>query len=184
MLDRAAALKIAIPFIAARESLQLRAYWDNGAWSIGYGHRGVAEHSVITEDAADELLQADADQFAGFIQPHLPDQNPNQFAALISLSFNIGLGKKGVKDGFLVQKSGEKSTILSLLQANAEIHTIGDAFLAWIYEGGVPLSSLCTRRTLERKLYLTPFTPPGESPLSEAPGSSSDGGLNSEPKGS
>ena len=181
MLDRPTALQIAIPFIAKRETLQLRAYWDNGDWCIGYGHRGAKENGLTTPRGALELLKTDADQFAGYIQPHLPDQNPNQFAALISLSFNIGLGKKGEKDGFLVQKSGEPSTILSLIQnppkpccvgasfaetqksyANAlGAHqiAIGNEFLHWIYEGHLPISGLCTRRTLERKLYLTPYEP-------------------------
>jgi GH24 family phage-related lysozyme (muramidase) len=165
MLDRKAALEIVIPFLRARESLQPSAYWDNGDWSIGYGHRGAKEGDRISDETAEALLLVDADSFAGYIQPHLPDQNPNQFAALISLSFNIGLGQKDVKDGFLIQKTGEKSTILTLLQAGAAPLVIGNEFLHWIYEGHIPISGLCTRRTLERRLYLSPYTSPGVSVL-------------------
>lgn len=170
MLDRATAIKIVIPFLRARESFRSAAYQDGaGVWTIGYGHTaGVKPGMKISFAEGEQLLEQDAEQIAGLIETHMPTWlNPNQFAALISFAFNVGPGKYEEKDGLLTLKNGKPSHLLRYLRApSAELAPtqIGDEFLHWIYIAGEPSSGLCSRRTMERKLFLTPYTPPGVTP--------------------
>lgn len=174
MLDRAAALQIVIPFLREREAFRPVAYQDGAdVWTLGYGHTaGVHEGDRISLEDAEKLLVQDATQIAEFIEDHIPDWlNPNQFAAVISFAFNVGPGKNGVKDGFLILKNGKPSHLLRYLNEHAAWlgpQKIGDEFLHWVYIKGEVSEGLLRRRTLERKLYLTPFTPPGETPASGA----------------
>lgn len=139
------------------------AYPDAGAFSYGYGHRGVPEGSIITEPVAADLLMEDALATAELIKPRLPEWiNPNQFASLISFTYNVGAGRMGYKDGFLVLKDGEPSTLLKEIQASKDpspnqLYEIGNLFLHWIYANGEPHSGLCSRRTKERALFLKPY---------------------------
>ena len=162
MLDLDSAIEIAIPKLKIFESFRSRAYPDqNGVWTIGYGHTaGVKPGMKMSVLVAEKLLVQDTEQIAQLLEPHLPEfLNPNQFAALISLAYNIGPGKAGARDGFLIQKSGEPSTILKKLTEGAPAHEIGDCFLSWIYVGDEASSGLCSRRTRERELFLTPYEP-------------------------
>ena len=61
---------------------------------------------VISEARADELLNKDLEKFEKGIEERVNvPLNENQFSALVSLAYNIGLG------------SFEKSTLLKLLNA-------------------------------------------------------------------
>jgi lysozyme len=172
MLDRAKAIEIVIPFLREREAFRAISYPDSGdTWTLGYGHTaGVHEGDRISLADAEKLLVQDATQIAEFIEDHLPDWlNPNQFAALISFAFNVGPGRNGVKDGFLILKNGKPSHLLRYLQApgsHCAPITIADEFLHWVYVKGEVSEGVLRRRTLERKLFLTPFTSPGETPAS------------------
>lgn len=168
MLDLDEALEIAIPFLKLREGFRASAYQDGGGvWTIGYGHTAdVKPGDKVTQVLAGAMLEQDSEDVAAEIVGSLPDTlNPNQFAALISFTYNVGPGRMGHKDGFLVLKSGQPSTLLRLIReipdpSPDQLKTVGDQFLHWIYVNGEPSSGLCTRRTCERELYMSPYLTP------------------------
>lgn len=153
-------MDIAIEFLKKAEGLRLQAYADQGGrLTIGYGHaQGVNAGDKITEDQANDLLKEDVLETWELISREIPtDLTDNMYAALISFTFNVGPGEKGKKDGFLELKRGGPSTLLKMLfDDTAPDNEIADQFLRWSYVGDVINSGLVTRRTAERKLFLTP----------------------------
>src|SRR5262245_6586870 len=84
-----------VALIKRYEGLSLKAYrCPAGALTIGYGHTGdVEEGDVITEEAAEELLRQDLRVFETGVERFVTVKlNDNQFAALVSFVFNVGLG--------------------------------------------------------------------------------------------
>jgi lysozyme len=77
------------------EGLKLEAYRDvAGVWTIGYGTTaGVYEGQKISEAVADHLLDSDLRKFEegvdDLVEVELTD---NQFGALVSFAYNVGLG--------------------------------------------------------------------------------------------
>lgn len=130
------------------EGFQARAYkCPAGVLTIGFGSTGphVKPGMVITRQQAEELLRKDLARFERGVDALTQDvpTSDNEFSAMISLAFNIGLA------GF------QKSTVLRQhLQGNRL--KAAAAFLLWIKGGGRKLPGLIRRRNAERKLYLTP----------------------------
>lgn len=63
-----------------------------GKWSIGYGHtKGVSRDSQVSLEEAEELLMEDLREAGARVSllVHVP-LNDNQFAALVSFTFNVG----------------------------------------------------------------------------------------------
>jgi lysozyme len=118
-----------------------------GVWTIGYGHTvGVAKGQTITWREALQLLEIDLASVAGFVDAR-GLATDNQFAAMVSLAFNIG------NSGFL------GSTVLRQHKAH-NFASAADAFLLWdkAHVDGrlVEVQGLLNRRHDERALYLTP----------------------------
>lgn len=135
----------AAPFVAQFEGLELKAYrCPAGIWTIGYGHTGpdVHEGMVITKDEALALLGKDLAshvlQASGYIAV---DVTQNQFIALTSFIYNIGVG------------AFRDSTLLKLLN-RGDIQGAADQFLLWNKAGGKVLAGLTRRREAERALFL------------------------------
>lgn len=65
-----------------------------GVPTIGYGHTGdVQMGQSITEQEAEDILQADMQKFAVAVEKAIKvELNDNQFAALVSFAFNCGAG--------------------------------------------------------------------------------------------
>lgn len=86
-------------FIQRVEKCSLERYWDNGAWSIGYGHRmptGKKQYKKITKAHAIKLLESDlkdAERVANSIVKEL-QWAPTQsfFDGLVSVIYNCGAG--------------------------------------------------------------------------------------------
>lgn len=151
------------------ESLALRAYLcPAGVWTIGWGHtRGVREGDKISLEQAEAMLAEDVAEAARIVEQHvMVPLTDNQFAALASFVFNVGPGKKGVKDGFVTLKSGQPSTVLRVLNAGkydmVAVHggkTLqGDdiyfgRLLSWVNAGGRRLKGLVRRRVAEAALW-------------------------------
>lgn len=127
----------------------LTAYRDiSGVWTIGYGHTGgVYKGDIITSAQADMLLVQDVGGTADFVAARTdPTQTTdNQFAAMVSLAYNIGNG------GFL------GSTVLRDHKAQQFSGAAG-AFLLWdkAHVDGelVVVRGLLNRRVAEQGLYL------------------------------
>nr|WP_199065153.1 lysozyme [Chromobacterium sp. ASV5] len=134
-----------IALIQKFEGLRLIAYQDVvGVWTIGYGHTGpdVRAGMIITQTQADQLLQQDLTKFeAGVSRLVNVSLQQNQFDALVSFSYNLGLGNL------------QSSTLLKLLNAGDYVGA-AEQFLRWNMAGGRDLPGLTARRATERALFL------------------------------
>ncbi len=133
--------------IARWEGFRAEAYLcPAGVWTIGYGHTGpdVKPGMVITQQQAVQLLINDLARFNNGVNAlvTLP-LNQNQFDALVSFSYNLGLG------------SLQSSTLLRLLNAG-NFQAAADQFPRWDRAGGKEVAGLLARRNAERALFLTP----------------------------
>lgn len=138
--------------IAGEEGLRLTVYKDSGgAWTIGYGHLVKAGERffpygtvrTITEAEADALFQADTAIAKAAVENSVRVPiNANQRAALTSLAFNIGAGALG------------GSTLVRKLNAG-DLLGAADAFRSWVYDNGVRVPGLVSRRERERAIFLS-----------------------------
>jgi lysozyme len=133
------------------EGCKLQAYQDvAGIWTIGYGHiAGVQQGMVIDQAQATAFLQQDlgtAEQAVTTMTAGAPTGS-NQYAAMVSLCFNIGSG------------NFRSSSVLRLHLAQ-DYANAADAFLLWdkaTVDGQlVVVQGLLNRRQAEKTLYLTP----------------------------
>lgn len=133
-----------LALIKRAEGLRLDAYQDGGGvWTIGYGSTlGVHKGMTITPGEAERRLLEDLERHN--ITPHLDGcaTTPNQFSAMTSLAFNIGL------DRF------NGSTVLKRHRLG-NYSRAADAFLLWKYDNGRVVQGLLNRREAERELYLS-----------------------------
>lgn len=129
------------------EGLRLDAYLcPAGKATIGYGHTGdVKLGQKITEHQADVILDFDLEKFEHGVTSLLGalKLNENQFAALVSFAFNLGINALA------------KSTLLKCVKAS-EHDKAGAEFMKWKYAAGKVLPGLVKRRAAERALYLAP----------------------------
>ena len=135
-----------INLIKKFEGLRLEAYLcPAGVWTIGYGHtKGVKKGQVITQLEADNLLKEDLISFEKGVTSLIKSNiNQNQFSALVSFAFNLGLANL------------KNSTLLKKVNANPNDRTIVDEFIRWIYAGGKQLEGLKRRRQAEAYLYFS-----------------------------
>lgn len=134
---------IAAGIIAEFEGCALKAYLcPAGVPTIGYGHtHGVRLEMETTPEEARAMLLADLHEFAVEIAKIVTViLSPNQMAALISLTFNIGLAAFGA------------STLLKRVNVGDHIGA-REQFGRWIYAGGRVLPGLVRRRKTEAELY-------------------------------
>lgn len=133
------------------EGLKLKAYQDIvGIWTIGYGNityldgSKVKKGDEITREQADLMFKATANKFA-YKVASLIDVclTQNQFNALVSLAYNIGLG------------AFEQSTILKKVNASPNNPSIKDEFLKWKMAGGKVIQGLLNRRIKESEVYFS-----------------------------
>ena len=132
--------------IKSFEGLRLTAYQDSvSVWTIGWGHTGsdVTPYMKITEKEAEDLLMKDLVRFEkgvnDLVKVHI---NQNEFDALVSFSFNLGVGALA------------ESTLLKKLNAGDPKEEVADEFLKWVKAGGITLTGLVRRREAERDLFL------------------------------
>ena len=90
-----------------------------------------------------EILGADLASFErGVLRLCPKDLTQGRFDALVSFSFNVGLGNL------------QRSTI-RMKHNRGEFDAAADAFMAWTKAGGKELPGLVKRRKDERALYLS-----------------------------
>ena len=134
-----------IQLIKYFEGERLTAYQDSvGVWTIGIGHTGkvdgknICRGMKITSQKSEELLKADVEYFEKAVNKINFLLNQNQFDALVSFSFNCGVGS------------------LQTLVKNRSLSEIGEAMLLYNKAGGRVLQGLVNRRKKERELFFTP----------------------------
>jgi len=137
-------IQAGIDLIKQFEGCKLKAYQDIvGVWTVGYGATGadVTEGLEITQEEADKRLLADIEQFergvSRVVKVPLTD---NQLAALVSFTYNLGIG------------SLWRSTLLRLLNAG-EYEQAAEQFPLWNKAGGKEVAGLTRRRLAEQQLF-------------------------------
>ncbi len=132
-----------IEFIKKHEGFRARAYQcPAGVWTIGYGHtRGVKSGDVIDKAQGERFLIQDVQTAEQEVNSHGLIINQNQFDALVSFVFNVGVG------------NFSRSTLLRKLKVNSNDATISYEFSRWKYAGGKVLPGLVKRRKEEAELY-------------------------------
>jgi lysozyme len=142
----------AIDIVKKSEGLRLKPYLcPAGKWTIGYGHTKnvTAETKEITTEIAEHLLAEDLAEFGNGVTKLLEVvTNDNEFGALVSLAYNIGLGNLA------------NSTLLKELNLK-NFDKAADQFLVWNKARNPKtkklevLAGLTKRRALERNLFLS-----------------------------
>ena len=133
----------AILLIKSFEQLRLNSYrCPAGVWTIGYGHTdGVNQGMLITEKTADGFLKQDIRNAEHCINQMGADLTQEQFDALVSFVFNVGVQAFNV------------STLKKKILKNPNDPSIADEFRRWVYAGNKMLPGLVKRREQEIKLY-------------------------------
>lgn len=135
--------------VAEFEGFSGRAYQcPAGVWTIGYGFTaGVQPGDTITREQAEARLDRELAEFgAGVARLLTRPATPNQFGAMASLAFNVGLA------------AFARSSVLRLHNAG-DFEAAARAFHLWNRAGGRVLRGLVRRRAAEAALYLTPEVP-------------------------
>lgn len=141
-----------LDLIRSFEGLYLEAYLcPAGVWTIGYGHTGIVHNDVkkgrVLRDQheAEDLLRGDLEKFADGVHRLLLSRprdeiNDNQFGALVSFAFNLGLGNL------------QKSTLLQRINARDYLGAVPE-FAKWNRANGKVLRGLTRRRLSEAALF-------------------------------
>jgi len=127
------------------EGFRAVAYQDSaGVWTVGYGHTGTAKPGMAVSEAEAEQLLRDDVESAERAVDRLIDAplNENQFAALVSFTFNVGQGAL------------ERSTLRRKLN-NGIYDDVPFELSRWNKAGGEVLRGLQRRRTAEAALWRT-----------------------------
>ena len=146
-----------VELIASFEGLILTPYYateiekQKGISTVGFGATFYKDGTKvqitdkpITKEMAIDLLEIVAGNFANKVATLIKTEvNQNQFNALVSLAYNIGI------NAFKV------STVLRLVNNNTNDANISKAFLMWNKQGGKELKGLTNRRIKESALYFT-----------------------------
>ena len=125
------------------EGLSLEAYEDcAGVPTIGYGHtKNVKLGDRISKYWAKELLKDDVREVAQQVQELNVAQTQGQFDALVSFTFNLGIGRL------------KSSTLLKVIREGGSKSAIKKEFKRWVYAGGKRLRGLELRREWEAKRF-------------------------------
>ena len=142
---------LAIQTIRHHEGVRLKPYQDAiGLWTVGVGHligdgKSLPDdwNHAFTSQEVDEILRKDLGRFEAGVERLCPDGlTQPRFDALVSISFNFGLGT--------LQRSS-----IRMKHNRGDFDGAADAFLLYNKAGGKILKGLVTRRQDGRALYLS-----------------------------
>jgi lysozyme len=138
-----------LQLIQIYEGLRLEAYRDAvGIWTIGYGHTSMAgapdvvPNLRISREEAVAILAMDVEKFARGVQASIttPHLNDNQFSALVSFAYNVGLGNFRSSSVLKAVNSGDFDAVPRRLNL-------------WVKAGGRVLPGLVKRRAAEGTFF-------------------------------
>jgi lysozyme len=140
-----------IDLIKTFEGCRLKAYkCSAGVVTIGYGSTYYPNRSPIkitdklnSVQDAEDLLFVTVEEFENNVSAlfYNVTLTQNQFNALVSFAFNLGVGALA------------KSTLLKKAKLNPNDKTIALEFAKWVNAGGKKLPGLIRRRKAESDLY-------------------------------
>ena len=118
-----------------------------GVWTIGYGHTSqagppkVKAGMVVSEAEARAILATDAAMFAkGVRQALTREVSPEQFSALVSFAFNVGIG------------AFRRSSVLKAVN-DGRFRSVPERLKLWVKADGRRLEGLVRRRAAEAELF-------------------------------
>ncbi len=141
----------AIKMIRHHEGVRVKPYQDAiGLWTVGVGHlvgdgKTLPDewNRTLTMGEVDEILRKDLARFEAGVERLCPTGlTQPRFDALVSISFNFGLGN--------LQRSS-----IRMKHNRGEFEDAADSFLLYNKAGGKIFKGLVNRRNDERALYLS-----------------------------
>jgi lysozyme len=131
------------------EGCKLKAYkCPAGLWTISWGltfypdGTKVKEGDVITQQQAEDYFNAIVDDFAKGVDVLVKSNvTANNFSAIVSFAFNVGMG------------NFRRSTLLRKVNANPKDPSIRAEFMKWVRANDRVMQGLVRRREAEAKLY-------------------------------
>lgn len=167
-----------IAFIVSYEGFTADPIWDYQQYSIGYGNSYETAKKLFGEDCAPiteeqgmELLRyglIDTEAYMNsFYQKNNIRLNQNQYDALMSFTYNVGIGWTTYKN-----EDGTWCKLKTLLLSDPSAWTeeaVKAALGTWVNAGGVQLPGLVTRRAAEAKLFMTPWDDTAAPEVPDAP---------------
>ena len=126
------------------EGFRRDAYRDEaGVLTIGYGHTGkdVREGDRLTTYGAEQLLLIDLQEHEAAVRRLHVARTQGQFDALVSFSFNLGIGRL------------HRSSLLKVIRNGGSHDQIQREFKRWVYAGGKKLHGLERRRAWEARRF-------------------------------
>jgi lysozyme len=132
--------------IKSFEALRLTAYQDQrGIWTCGWGHTGpeVVEGTTCTPQLAEAWFLSDTQSAANGVDASiLTNINQNQFDALVSFTYNVGVGAEA------------HSTLAKFVNAR-DFAGAAAEFPKWDHVDGEPNAGLLRRRLAEQALFVS-----------------------------
>jgi len=124
------------------EGCKLTAYADNGAYSIGYGHRGLPEGTVWVPAQAEAAFVSDLSMVAKMVNALVVvPLTQGQFDALVDFVFNLGAGRL------------QRSTLLRKLNVMKDYDGACAELARWNMAGGGVNAGLAARRKGDQTLW-------------------------------
>ena len=163
-----------IDLIKRFEGFRAEAYkCPAGRWTIGYGHTSsagpprVRPGMRVTRREAEAILRRDVKTFAARVAEAIGPEalallNDNQFGALVSFAYNVGLG------------NFRRSSVLRRVKSE-KLDEVPDRLMLWTKARGKRLKGLVRRRRAEGRLFMTPVAeerppaPPSSGPRPKPP---------------
>ena len=140
----------ALEMLRHHEGVRRKPYQDAiGLWTVGVGHligdgKTLPDdwNKVFTMEEVDEILRKDLARFEAGVERLCPSGlTSGRFDALVSFSFNVGLG--------CLQKSS-----IRMKHNRGDFEGAADGFLLYTKAGGKVFQGLVNRRKDERATYL------------------------------
>jgi lysozyme len=144
--------KKGLELIKKHEGLELKPYLcPAGVPTIGYGatyypngSKVKMNNGAITEQYAEGMLRDMLTRYEKGVERYVQVEiNQNQFDALVSFAYNLGLGAL------------KSSTLLGIINNDSCDTAIKLQFKRWVKAGGKTLTGLVKRRKEESKLYFS-----------------------------
>ena len=156
--------RAALALIRRFEGFRARAYRDAaGVWTIGYGHTSragppqVRPGMRVSHARAEEILRRDVETFARAVARQVRTPlNANQFGALVSFAYNIGIGNL------------RRSSVLRAVN-EGRLEDVPRMLMRWTRAGGKHLRGLKRRRRAEGRLFMSSPAPEEDSQHHRAP---------------
>jgi lysozyme len=117
---------------------------SGGYRTIGYGHKICENEDLkfVSEDDAEKILINDLRRTEqGVVRLVRNDINDSQFAALVSFSFNLGVGTL------------QRSTLRQKINFSSSDEEIRGEFMKWVKVRGRVFLGLVRRRIVESELF-------------------------------